>query len=215
MSWTWWMTVLVILAVLVLIGCIPVGVDAAYGEDGMLLSAKLGFLKLQLLPKKPKKEKPSKPPKPAKKPSPPPAHEPPATPAAQPEQKKLKIPGGFDGLLRLTNLALETLGDLRRKLRVDELTLYLRFGSDDPADAALHYGQAWAALGALTPALDRLFVIKKRDIRPILDYNSTKLTVDAHLILTVTIGRALALALRAGIGFLKFYNESKKGGAST
>ena len=101
MSWTWWMTVLVILAVLVLIGCIPVGVDAAYGEGGVLLSAKLGFLKLQLLPKKPKKEKPAKPPKPAKKPSPPPAHEPPATPAAQPEQKKFKIPGGFDGLLRL------------------------------------------------------------------------------------------------------------------
>ena len=215
MNWTWWMTVLVILAVLVLIGCIPVGVDAAYGEDGMLLSAKLGFLKLQLLPKKPKKEKPAKPPKPAKKPSPPPAHEPPATPAAQPEQKKFKIPGGFDGLLRLANLALSTLGDLRRKLRVEELTLHVTFAGDDPADAALHYGQAWAALGALTPALDRLFVIKKRDIRPILDYNSTKLTVDAHLILTVTIGRALALALRAGIGFLKFYNESKKGGAST
>ena len=61
MSWTWWMTVLVILAVLVLIDCIPVGVDAAYGEGGVLLSAKLGFLKLQLLPKKPKKEKPAGP----------------------------------------------------------------------------------------------------------------------------------------------------------
>ena len=45
MSWTWWMTVLVILAVLVLIGCIPVGVDAAYGEGGVLLSAKIGFFR--------------------------------------------------------------------------------------------------------------------------------------------------------------------------
>ena len=60
MSWTWWMTVLVILAVLVLIGCIPVGVDAAYGEGGVLLSAKIGFFRLQILPAKPKKPKKAK-----------------------------------------------------------------------------------------------------------------------------------------------------------
>ena len=57
MSWTWWMTVLVILAVLVLIGCIPVGVDAAYGEGGVLLSAKISFFRLQILPANPKKPK--------------------------------------------------------------------------------------------------------------------------------------------------------------
>ena len=57
MSWTWWMTVLVILAGLVLIGCIPVGVDAAYGEGGVLLSAKIGFFRLRSLPAKPKKPK--------------------------------------------------------------------------------------------------------------------------------------------------------------
>ena len=33
MTWTWWMTLAVILAVLLLIGCIPVGVDAAYGDE--------------------------------------------------------------------------------------------------------------------------------------------------------------------------------------
>ena len=218
MSWTWWMTVLVILAVLVLIGCIPVGVDAAYGEGGVLLSAKISFFRLRILPAKPKtpkKEKPTKPQNPAKKPSPPPAPEHPATPEAQPEQKKFKILGGFDGLLRLANLALSTLGDLRRKLRVEELTLHVTFAGDDPADAALHYGQAWAAVGALMPALDRLFVIKKRDICPILDYNREQMSVDAHLILTITIGRALALGLKAGLGFLKLLNDSKKGGANT
>ena len=34
--------------------------------------------------------------------------------------------------------------------------------------------------------------------------------VDAHLILTITIGRALALGLKAGLGFLKLLNDSKK-----
>ena len=38
MTWTWWMTLLVIAAVLLLIGCIPVGVDARYGSDGVFLA---------------------------------------------------------------------------------------------------------------------------------------------------------------------------------
>ena len=211
MSWTWWMTVLVILAVLVLIGCIPVGVDAAYGEGGVLLSAKISFFRLQILPakpKKPKKAKKSKQQKPAASPAPSAAPDTPAAEAAP--QKKLALPGGLNGILRLVNLALSTLGDLRRKLRVEELTLHVTFAGDDPADAALHYGQAWAAVGALMPALDRLFVIKKRDIFPILDYNREQMSVDAHLILTITIGRALALGLKAGLGFLKLLNDSKK-----
>ena len=210
MSWTWWMTVLVILAVLVLIGCIPVGVDAAYGEGGVLLSAKIGLFRLQILPAKPKKTKKPKKPKqqkPAASSAPSAAPDAPAEPAAK---KKLALPGGLNGILRLVNLALSTLGDLRRKLRVEELTLHVTFAGDDPADAALHYGQAWAAVGALMPALDRLFVIKKRDIFPILDYNREQMSVDAHLILTITIGRALALGLKAGLGFLKLLNDSKK-----
>ena len=42
------------------------------------------------------------------------------------------------------------------------------------------------------------------------------MAVDAHTVLTITIGRALALALRAGIGFLKIYQayqDKNKGGA--
>lgn len=213
MSWTWWMTVLVILAVLVLIGCIPVGVDAAYGEGSVLLSAKIGFFRLQILPAKPKKPKKTKQEKPAVSPAPSAAPDAPTAETAP--KKKLALPGGLNGILRLANLALSTLGDLRRKLRVEELTLHVTFAGDDPADAALHYGQAWAAVGALMPALDRLFVIKKRDICPILDYNREQMSVDAHLILTITIGRALALGLKAGLGFLKLLNDSKKGGANT
>ena len=83
-------------------------------------------------------------------------------------------------------------------------------GSDDPAKAAMGYGRAWAAIGAITPSLERLFVIKKRDIQPALDYTISNTQVDAHLVTTITIGRSLALALRAGIRFLKILNERKK-----
>lgn len=204
MTWTWWMTLLVILAVLVLIGCIPVGVDARYGADGVFLAAKIGPFRLQLLPQKPKKKKK----KPAKK------QQPAAKPAGKKPAEKKKNPllsGGADGLMQLLTLALDTLGDLRRKLRVNELTLHVTVPcSDDPAKAAMNYGRAWAAIGALTPAMERLFVIKKRDIRPELDYNETQMKADAHLVTTITIGRSLVLALRAGVGFLKILNERKK-----
>ena len=115
------------------------------------------------------------------------------------------------GLMQLLDLAFGTLGDLRRKLRVNELTLYVLIGgADDPAKAAMGYGRAWAAIGAITPSLERLFVIKKRDIRPALDYTISNTQIDAHLVTTITIGRSLALALRAGIRFLKILNERKK-----
>ena len=148
MTWTWWMTLLAIFVVLVLIGCIPVGVDARYSAEGVFLSAKIGLFLLQLLPQKPKKKK------------------------KQPKQQKK--------------------------------------AEKAPAKAAMGYGRAWAAIGAITPSLERLFVIKKRDIRPALDYTISNTQVDAHLVTTITIGRSLALALRAGIRFLKILNERKK-----
>lgn len=203
MTWMWWMTLLVIFAVLVLIGCIPVGVDARYGAAGVFLAAKLGPFRLQLLPQKPKKKKK----KPAKQP---PAVKPAEKKPAEKKQNPL-LSGGVDGLLQLLGFAFDTLGDLRRKLRVNELTLHVTVpGGDDPAKAAMNYGRAWAAIGALTPAMERLFVIKKRDIQPELNYNEIQMKVDAHLVTTITIGRSLALALRAGVGFLKILNERKK-----
>ena len=205
MTWTWWMTLLVIAAVFVLIGCIPVGVDARYNADGVFLAAKLGPFRLQLLPQKPKKKQ-KKRTRPQKQ-----AEKPPAKAEPQEKQPNLLLSGGVDGILQLLDLAFDTLGDLRRKLRVDELTLYVRIGgSDDPAKAAMGYGRAWAAIGAITPRLERLFVIKKRDIRPALDYTISNTQVDARLVTTITIGRSLALAVRAGIRFLKLLNERKK-----
>lgn len=204
MTWTWWMTLLAIFAALVLIGCIPVGVDARYNAEGVFLAAKLGPIRLQLLPQKPKKKKKQQ--KQQKKPE-----KAPEKAASQEKKPNPILSGGVDEILQLLDIALDTLGDLRRKLCVNELTLYVRIGgSDDPAKAAMGYGRAWAAIGAITPSLERLFVIKKRDIRPALDYTISNTQVDAHLVTTITIGRSLAIALRAGIRFLKILNERKK-----
>lgn len=201
---TWWMIVLLVLAVLDLIGCILIGVDA--GFDGELrLSLKIGFIRVNLLPAKPKRPRKEKKPRLAKKK---PAEKKPAAP------KKPLFSGDPAELRALLGLAVQTLGDLRRKLRVELLILHLYFGGgDDPAKNALNYGRAWAILGGITPLLDQLFVIQKRQIEPRFRPNEQKMRVEGRLVLTMTIGRALALAIRAGLGFLRIVSNKKKGDA--
>ena len=216
MSWTWWMTLAVIFAVLILIGCIPVGVDVRYDQNGAAVTAKAGFLKIQILPKK-KKEKPEKPkkekPKKEKKKAKPDGKKDASEKSGETEKKKPSLlANGVDSVLELLDIVSDTLGNLRRKLRVNTLRLFVTYGGSDPAKAAIGYGRAWAVIGAISPYLERFFVIKKRDIRPVLEYNSDRMQIDAQLTLTITIGRILALAARAGIRFLKFMANNKKGG---
>lgn len=55
-----WAVFGIVLAVFVLIGCIPVGVDASYRENGLALRLKIGLFKLQVLPAKEKRRSPSR-----------------------------------------------------------------------------------------------------------------------------------------------------------
>ncbi len=203
---TWWMICLLVLGVLAVIGCIPVGVDAAYSPAGYCVKLKIWLFRITLLPRpeKPKRAKKQKKEK----------REKPEAAGEAPEKKKQSspLPGGLDGILSLVQLGCDILGDLRHKLRVQKLYLRVRFGGD-AAKAAMNYGMAWAFIGTLTPMLERVFVIRARDMRPELCYEQRGMAVDARLIMSITIGRSLALALRAGVKFLKWMKENKKGGA--
>ena len=203
-----WVVLGIIAAVFVLIGCIPVGVDASYHENALALRLKIGLFKLQILPAKQKKKKaaPKK-----EKSAPKNAAAKPAKPKKQFQMPKLTL----QDILALADLACDTLGNLRRKLRVEVLVLHVTLDGSDPAKAAILYGRAWAGIGMLTPKLEQLFVIKKRDIQPILDYNEKKMKLDAQLVLTITIGRAICLALRALVRFLKLWLNKKKAVSNT
>ena len=201
-----WVVLGIIVLVFVLIGCIPVGVDASYHENALALRLKIGFFTMQVLPAKPKKKKAeAKKKKPAAK-KPDAKQAKPAKPKKQFQMPKLTL----QDILALVDLACDTLGNLRRKLRVEVLVLHVTLGGSDPAKAAILYGRAWALIGMLNPKLEQLFVIKKRDIQPVLDYNEKEMKVDAHLALTITIGRAVSLAARAGVRFLKLWLNKKK-----
>ena len=201
---SWWMIVLLVLAVLDFIGCILIGVDV--GFDGEVrVSLKIGFIRVRILPSKPKQPKKQKKKQPA-------AKKPAQKPAAAP--KKPLFSGDPKELRALLQLGVQTLGDLRRKLRVEVLTLFVYFGGgDDPAKNAIAYGRAWAVIGSITPLLDQLFVIQKRRIEPRFAPQEDKLRVEGRIVLTITIGRALALGIRAGLGFLRIVSNKKKGDA--
>ena len=81
----------------------------------------------------------------------------------------------------------------------------------DPADLAINYGKAWAAVGNLWPRLETWFVIKKRNVEVECDFEGSETTVSARLDLTITLGRILSLVVRYAIrGLKEFLNFRKK-----
>ena len=194
---------LIALAVLGLLLWIPLGVTAAYDESGAVVKLVLGFLRFQLYPGKPKKKKeiPEKPKKQPKK---------------QPETRQEKKGGSLSDFFPLVDVVLDFLSDIRRKLRVELLEIRFCMAGGDPADLGIQYGRAVAAVSALDPQLERLFVIKKKNIRVECDFCGEKSQVWANVRLTITVGRILSMGLRHGVKALREYMKImklRKGGA--
>lgn len=196
---------LIALGVLTLLAILPLGVSAKYDSDGPLVKLIAGPVRITLFPgkkseKKDKKEKEEKQPEQKQK---------------APAQEKKKG-GSFKDFLPLVKLLLDFLGCFRRKLRVNRLEMKLTLAADDPCDLAVNYGKAWAALGNLMPHLERLFVIKKRDLEVACDFTADKTLIVARLDLTITLGRLLSLCTVHGIRILRQYLKIlkiRKGGA--
>lgn len=207
---------LIALGILVVLAILPLGASVIYDEHGPLVRIIAGPVKLQVFPmkkkakqdkkektKKPKQEKPKKPTGDAKKKK---------TPKGDPDAAG----GSILDFWPFVELALDFLGDLRRKLRLDHLKLHLIMAGDDPCDLAVNYGKANAAMATLLSQLDRLFVIKKQDVRINCDFTANQTTILARLDLTITLGRIVSLVVCYGIRAVKTYlsiMKKRKGGA--
>ena len=137
-------------------------------------------------------------PKPKKKPSPPkkpkkPKKEKPPTPLPE------KVGGALEYAQALLPVGMEAAKGMWRGLRVDDLELELTAGSPDPADAAMLYGRANAALGALWTPLTRAFHVKDGRARVRLDFDAPGVTVYGTAALSIKIGTAVWIGLRAGV----------------
>ncbi|MBQ9929503.1 MAG: DUF2953 domain-containing protein [Oscillospiraceae bacterium] len=195
----WWLMVPAVLAALAFL---PLGIKAKYDEGGAAAWLILGPFRPVLYPTQKKKMKPKE------------------DEAAKPKEKsagKAEKGGSFSDFFPLVEAVLDFLGDLLcRKLRVKKLQARVILAGDDPCDLAVNYGRAWAALGNLVPVLERFFIIKERDLQVECDFTAEKILVDAHLELTITLGRLLHLGVRHGIRVLREYFKIvklRKGGA--
>ncbi len=223
----WWIA----LVVLVGLAILPLGVSVVYDEDGPVVRVIAGFIRLKVFPVKKKEKKPKKEKRSKEKPEPaaseaaaqeePP--EPIQAPQPQDPRKRLvpepvqeKSGGSVLDFLPLVKLGLNFLGDFfGRKLRVNYLVLKITLAGGDPCNLAINYGRAWAAVGNLWPRLERMLVIKKRDVNIQCDFEGDKTSILARLDITITLGRLLGLvvcyAVRALVTFLKIRKKSKGG----
>lgn len=209
----WYYVLAIVALVLFLVGQIRVGVRAEYNAQGFLAWLRLGPLNIKVFPlakkekKKPKKKK-EKPPKPAgEKPKKPaearpekPAGEKPGKPAEEKPQKSAleKAGGALDYAMALLPIALDAAAQFGRKLQIDVLRLELTAGAEDPADAAIRYGQAVAALGAFWTPLTHAFRVKDGEARALVDFGSSSMTLYGAAALSLKIGQIVWLGLWAG-----------------
>ena len=196
---------LIALGVLILLGCLPLGISIVYDVTGPVANLIAGPLRIALYPRR-KKEKA----KPVKRDK---TNKTVKQENTAPVEKK---GGSYTDFLPLVRVVTELLVDFRRKLRIKRLEMLLCMAGDDPCDLGINYGRAWAAVGNLMPQLERLFVIKKRDIQVQCDFTGNKTTIYVRADITITLARLLGLALRYGWHALKEYlkiTNKGKGGA--
>lgn len=220
---------LTILAILLLINCLPVGAHVIFDENGLVLKAVLGLIQIKLLPKKVKLPK-----------------HPPAEGNAEPskmalekkqkkaettadkkeekrlkkEEKKLKkkekpkkkkpIGALLEEFLPLIRLGLQAVGELPRLPVIRKLKLRVAYGGEDAAQAARNYGVAWGVIGAGMSMLGRVFRIRKQDVQPVLDYNCRKTRITADACITLTLGRIMVYLIHYGAKALGILMKQKK-----
>lgn len=181
----------IILLVLAALALLPIGVRARYDEDGPLVWAKLWFLRLQVFPRRKKK---------AKKEQKPPKEEP--EKSAEDESPPAKKGGTLDAVRAALPLVKPALQGFKRRLTIQDLELYVTWANPDPADAAVGYGYAQAALGALWAVVEQNFKVKKSSLGCSVDFDQAAPSVYADATLTLRLGQIVTLAVPLFFKFL-------------
>ena len=215
--------ILIILAVLFLIGCIPVGIIFRYHEE-IELKLQILFIKIGILPKKPlprkKREKAEA--KKAKK----------AAKKAEAKEKKKKkqeaqsliakpepekpkpkkpLMDKIEELIPWAKLGARFVGEFfHRKLTVTRLHIRAALAGGDPAKTAETVGRAWEAIGVAVPILEQAFRIKEKKIAVWPDFTAKKTDLEAELRVRLRIGGVVLLVLKYACKALAQLLRSKR-----
>jgi hypothetical protein len=128
--------------------------------------------------------------------------------AHEEEQEKKGI--SLELFREMLDLGLKVAGRFRRKLRIDQLQMYLTWGAEDPADAAISYGFAHAVMHGLLALLEVNFQVKEKTARIYLDYTVDKPNIYMKAACSITIVQALSLGFYAGVRGFNIYRKQKQ-----
>ncbi len=209
---TGWIILGVIVGIIILILCLRVSVRADFGEE-LRVTARIGPMKMQIIPppeKKPKKgEAEKKAPEAEQKPK---------------EKKKPDLHLTFADIRNALSAVWQSVqGTLRRagrRIRIDPLNLSLVFGDENPVNTAQWYGWASTAVWTVMPWLEKTVHMPDPRIHMEMDFNATQTKVSGTVGASYRIGDLLAIGfaaawplLRFGIPFLKKQRAIKKAAA--
>ena len=200
---------LIIIAVIFLIGCIPVGVIFRYHEE-IELKLQILFIRIGILPKKPlsrkKREKAEakKAQKAAKKAE---AKEKKkkkkkaqsliAKPEPEKPEPKKPLKDKIAELIPWARLGARFVGEFfHRKLTVTRLHIRAALAGGDPARTAETVGKAWEAIGIAVPILEQAFRIKEKKIAVWPDFTASKTDLEAELRVRLRVGGVVLLVLK-------------------
>ena len=194
----WWIA----FAILFLLAILPLGIRIRYDSEGFLLRVLIGPVRITVFPLPAWMKK--RPGKPSKKKSE--KKENTQKPSAPAEKQG----GSLSRFLPFVKLGLKFINDFRRKIRMDHLVLKLVLAGNDPCDLAVNYGRTWAAVGNVLTGLERVFVIKNREIDVQCDFTASETIILFSMDITITLGRVLGLLCVYAYRFLKEFIKMKK-----
>jgi len=173
-------TVLIIVfAVLLLLALLRFGVHLEFSDEGFLIRASIGFVKLQVYPEKSKKaDKKKKPDKKKKK----------------KKDKKEKKPGLASEFPAILKAIKKVFSRLRRRLLVKQLVLYYTAAGDDAYKTAMSFGTASVVFDSIIPPLEQLFRIRKMDVREFVDFTDTKARIYFKIIISLAVWEVFYIA---------------------
>ena len=177
----------IVFAAILLIALLRFGVGVVYGEGGLRVTARIGFLSLRVYPRKVKPQKLRKK----------------RRPKAERKKREIKKkagkekelledePGPAETFAALLSAAGKVLGRVRRRLLIKRLYLHYVSASGDPMKTALAYGRLSAVYSGLMPAIESGFRIRRRELTASADFESEKPRVYVNAAVSLAVWESL------------------------
>jgi len=175
----------IILSIIVFFMLLRFGVAVEYGDEGFIVSARVGPFRLRIFPKK---EKPGAAGRKARRKA---RKQGKSKKKKKKEEPKKQMPGSLREYLDMLPPVKNMLSRIRRRLLIKRLAIYYTAAGTDAATTALTFGAANAVMGAMAPILENSFRIKRRDFRTNADFTSAEQKIYVHATISMAVWESI------------------------